>query len=568
MALNPIKIPSKHIYELSNQKVVDNQINKIIIEQKKPEIVYDTQNVFNQTLSKMFFMEDIAQHSEVAVASIAGAAGVMVTYIAYIEVTPIYASVGAVIPRNINNTRIINIITGKDENGNANIKYKVKGKISKGTANGYYNLDNAPNPVTVNAPTNVTLESEDYYNLDDLHELSYPVGSATATFTLTDNSTILEVTAKPTSDNKYYTLNFRVLCGLKINELGGIGSSTEAQLQGDYIEYSPTNVDVSYYGITISLDLQENTLTIGDGVDVYSFDSNELMQTTNSPTVEETYGKILYEYKNGKELATIRCGIEDYYDTDGKLAVSKKGGYFYNNPIEVSLYGNFSVEQTSYNIIVYADNNLGVVDKIYYNDEEATVKNLVYQNNNRWIGTATVIANGVFANLSRTGERVIAYKEQNKYPMLFNLGDTVIPYVYGANHTDKPMSYYFDNSPKEFNVVKQEVIYDGAIWQELSLQEVTKDNGIEALIYIAENEVIEGGGTSVFLEAHLLGGKLQSGNELIYKGEEALVRRYSAADNYWILSCTPNSIFDQNRGRVIWVTIKQSKSESVTAQKE
>lgn len=55
--------------------------------------------------------------------------------------------------------------------------------------------------------------------------------------------------------------------------------------------------------------------------------------------------------------------------------------------------------------------------------------------------------------------------------LCFNIGDIVIPMVYGANGVDKPMSKYKDGSPKKFQVQGVRVFYDGAVWQELTLQE-------------------------------------------------------------------------------------------------
>lgn len=55
--------------------------------------------------------------------------------------------------------------------------------------------------------------------------------------------------------------------------------------------------------------------------------------------------------------------------------------------------------------------------------------------------------------------------------LCFNIGDIVIPMTYGANGVDKPMSKYKDGSPKKFQVQGVRVFYDGAVWQELTLQE-------------------------------------------------------------------------------------------------
>ena len=57
---------------------------------------------------------------------------------------------------------------------------------------------------------------------------------------------------------------------------------------------------------------------------------------------------------------------------------------------------------------------------------------------------------------------------------VFEIGDEVIPMVYGADGVDRPMSRYKDGTQKVFNVVGTKFIYDGAVWQELTLQEKTQ----------------------------------------------------------------------------------------------
>lgn len=57
---------------------------------------------------------------------------------------------------------------------------------------------------------------------------------------------------------------------------------------------------------------------------------------------------------------------------------------------------------------------------------------------------------------------------------VFEIGDEVIPMVFGADGADRPMSRYRDGSDKVFVVVGTKFIYDGAVWQELTLQEKTQ----------------------------------------------------------------------------------------------
>ena len=59
-----------------------------------------------------------------------------------------------------------------------------------------------------------------------------------------------------------------------------------------------------------------------------------------------------------------------------------------------------------------------------------------------------------------------------KTKMLFEQYDEVIPMVIDKNGQDNPMSFYKDGNPKKFKVLSVRPYFDGAVWQELSLQEI------------------------------------------------------------------------------------------------
>lgn len=67
------------------------------------------------------------------------------------------------------------------------------------------------------------------------------------------------------------------------------------------------------------------------------------------------------------------------------------------------------------------------------------------------------------------GNKVIDITTSDK--MMFDIGDEVIPYVYTANGVDVPMSIDKAGNAKVFRVVGTKPYYDGAVWQELTLQE-------------------------------------------------------------------------------------------------
>lgn len=157
-------------------------------------------------------------------------------------------------------------------------------------------------------------------------------------------------------------------------------SGTETSFVGEKLEI---NINGSRFGI----ELNETTSVFGSGNFPYTIEGSEIFQEENTyngkPLNTEITNNLFSSYRNGKETATIRCSIGEYYDENGSLAVS--------------------------------------------------------------------------ANTER---------------MTFANGDIVVPMVFGAKGKDKPMSLKKDGTPKQFRVVGVRIFYDGAVWQEISLQEV------------------------------------------------------------------------------------------------
>ena len=144
----------------------------------------------------------------------------------------------------------------------------------------------------------------------------------------------------------------------------------EIRIKGNFIE---AETIANSYGTKSNLSLQ----------------SNELMQNTttkDSVSIGQYLSQsIITSYKNGKENATIKCSVNNYYNEDGTIAKS-------------------------------------ITD---------TTKSMV-----------------------------------------FEIGDKVIPMIPTPNG-DTAMSKKSDGTAKVFNIVGTDMIYDGAVWQTITLQEVT-----------------------------------------------------------------------------------------------
>lgn len=411
-----IIIPSKHIYSKNFDPVIDNNISKTEVNTNKPQIINDTENVYNETVKSGFIDDNRLDNYNSKQYSNA------VNYeqypysaaIAYIDCVPNYVTKTYHIPKQRGNSFVTKLFTKTDENGNANIKCSLSGNIEKGnltaestivTPQGHPFNDSKKVEFNLNynsiVKNIITAENNVSYNLDDIENLlkndfrhQYPYNSdiyytVSANITLPQKTDIFNAIA--CEYDNYYSITFSVLSGIVVRKLEGInkysnpwgGKTVDFPLTGTYEEYIPTQIDISFYGNTIKLDLQDKTINIGNGNKTYSFEGNELIQTTNIPSIESKYQSVIDSWKNGKQTAVITCPIANYYDENG------------NKVIDTSVSGK----------------------------------------------------------------------------MLFQEGDIVIPYTY-TNQGDKPISYNKDFTPKQFTVIGTKISKKQGVTQELTLQEV------------------------------------------------------------------------------------------------
>ena len=68
---------------------------------------------------------------------------------------------------------------------------------------------------------------------------------------------------------------------------------------------------------------EQTSKRIGNGEKTFAISANSLIQGTNT-NLEKFANDILANYGKGKETITIRCSIGEYYDDNGKLAISSK----------------------------------------------------------------------------------------------------------------------------------------------------------------------------------------------------------------------------------------------------
>lgn len=494
-----IVIPSKHIYSKSFDPVVDNNIDRVEANSIKPSTIYDYNTiVYNADFTDLglYLPDNYDLKADNKSAHQTPATQPEMYYyaeaISFVNIRPAYTTVSIKIPKNQNN-KLINKIYDKE-----NIKYSLV--LDEKTT--------VPISVTVNIssndgkPTNSNISYAGFnWNYDDRQtaqiagielkdylSVSNPVTvpeanatlvqgvTATASKTLSNQENISSIYATLNAqDDTWDLLNLKILTAVYVERAeenkyikssDGYLLSKTRTLSGTAEIYQAKKLSITIYGDTINLDLQDETKIIGDGNKVFSFDGNELIQTTNTPSIESKYQGIVDKWKNGKQTAVISCPIADYYST-----LNKSECYVTVQLMSVSIIAGKP------NLYTFNANNLNI-GKVNAGD---TLKGDGY-----YVAVLSVDVkyNSFYANVTKTTAEppkytnITLFNETLYTPinissgrMLFQEGDIVIPYTY-TNKGDKPLSYNKDFTPKQFKVVGTKISKRQGGMQELTLQEV------------------------------------------------------------------------------------------------
>ncbi len=408
-----IVIPSKNIYSINFDPVIDNQIDKVEFTEKQASIVESQEEVAKQTITNFvdgnpFTIEKLNGFND---GSNINATYIQVTDIKY---TP---TITINIDKKQNNKLIKSLFTGVDGNGNSNISYELFGDVQKGQAyiellvrgggnnltivkrmtNGYSGEMNAQDTTYSFSINNSHKYKNKMEFLPSFKTVSTPSNNDLSTEIEIDGGTLFS--AKTVEMEEQFSISFNLLVGFTLykamltytNMEGSnyrlVTINPPSTLNTKYYphseKYVAKKVNITINGTVLSLNLEDDTIQKGSGNKVFSFDGNELIQTTNTPTQESKYQEIIDKWKNGKQTAVMSCPIADYYDENG----------------------------------------------------------------NKVIDTST------------------------STKMLFDIGDIVIPYTY-TNQGDKPVAYNKDFTPKQFKVVGTKISKNQGGTQELTLQEV------------------------------------------------------------------------------------------------
>lgn len=430
-----IKIPSANIYQKENNKIVTNSIKKVFSttkssynEEKLRTNVYsletnlNEQSVYSEQNSKRAYYDYRAS-------SYGGTVGGSKYYFAISSTEVLTKSVK--IPRfglkkYFKNGKIQKIYTGVKDDKSTNIYVNITYDVEEEDAeqkitskSNYWSTTTEQKELTEN---NADFGAVSYNKVSQgttINEVPTTLFDRTSAFLCLENIATVDSASADSSirmyvkddiaDEEIITWNrdtleyefkdfyvavyFQTLTMSAVYESIGVTAVVppkELTLKGKRTTYKPKKMEINIYGDTYEIKFRDEKISVGTGEPSITMDGNELFQsssfvkedTGDKNAVNYFFEKIVDNYEEGKETATIRCSISNYYDENGKKAI---------------------------NI--------------------------------------------------------------NSNKLSFDIGDEVIPFVYNENGVDIPMSKYSDGSPKKFIVCKLKYIYDGAVWQELTLRE-------------------------------------------------------------------------------------------------
>lgn len=570
-----IIIPSKHIYEKQNQKVIDNVIDRIEVKAQEvlPDNQYET-SVYNNTLTTMQngssyvgegFTVSYKTKNNPNPSSNEDVQYYATLLVGYQNITAITKKFEFYIPKETSEDHIITKLQDfseeiENEDGTKNTipKINFSATANKYVGTGGVNVEIGSSLSSLHGD-NVTITERlerDFSKSTPVLERvvvtdlsieinrkaggvgSYPLVSQDGwswvyggDLPAQKNGTI---SVEISEDTNGYNVKTEIVCGAYLDNFtasemaGGYDNSSpfdEAQeLRGECIWYDTVGVEFTVYGNTVGINLKDKTVYINGETSkkVHSVEGNELLQTSNiysGASVSATgkmYGDTQRQYANGKETATITCPIANYDDD--------VTGNVLDAPYVTQKDGTFKVNQKIYGIILQAyedkgggtfswikhittmqkiytagklyftfqytntlvDSNLNVRNfdalclRFYIQGNDTLVCGVRFDTENLRHGETYTVTVDIMKTTDtefecrnfHVWEKSVSVDNSTE-KMHFDIGDKVVPMVFGEYGVDKPMSKYNNGQPKVFEVLGRKFSYDGEPLQILELQEVT-----------------------------------------------------------------------------------------------
>jgi hypothetical protein len=489
-----IKIPSRNIYEKDNDKIRDNKIDRIEVGafEIKPDNDYET-TVYNEdilTIQNIETEEQINDNSDIGSVSEEQGGEFPGRYYAVVLIDNknTYVEGSFQIPKVKDNHYISRLYYEENEKKEIaisihSIKTAQSSRVSYIIPE-YNNGQQAPYFSQKTYGDNISQEEQmGFIDLPFVIEENHK-GANAKVESLKDNSSI---TVTYNEEEDKYFVNYKILSRVDISYFKGNGyrswlEELNIPCTGEKITYIADKIELTFYGNTIGIDLQDKTIYVPnqEGSKPFSVEGNELIQVSNytkAPTSE-----IITTTGVSSSRLDFTASAND------QLMPSQITILFWNNDIignNIKVELNDGVETPEIYEFASVGREITIFREPYQLDFEKTIITVSYPKRMemdmiqynfsktqahyaKGKETATIRCS-ISDYYDENGEKVIATNNSNK--MAFDIYDEVIPYSYGADGSDKPLSRHKDGSPKTFVVLGTRIFYDGAVWQELTLQE-------------------------------------------------------------------------------------------------
>jgi hypothetical protein len=472
-----ILIPSKNIYNISdNNKVLDNKITLVSTETnlRTPNNQYSSVVVQENVVPPTPTFTDTNENDHEWQAGLSG--GSWYYACAYQKDYAHFFRTQIVVPTEIENGYI-----DKLYNANGNIveytlygdiyEEPIKSSVYLSSQNANFQNDGIMRPIEVDG-VRKTIQSDKTIDLSQMPfvtSIQNPytndvIVTATARGLNNSNNIVAKI------ENGNLVIDLYCFASLQSDSLKGVdtGTSTslpDVEIKGTRTYYEIKQIQLTVFGNTIGIKFENSLNTYGISNNTpFHLNKNELFQ--RPALSEEIANSILSEYKNGKETAVIKCSIGEYYDDIGDLRISTKNKKYEISESDITYDTDGA---TSITFSITRDNVFPFDILIDY-----TVDTWEYPERRtalipKFSSSVTETIDGDNQESLLSVDRVYT---QDTIPMTFVEGDAVIPHIMGANGYDEPISAYNNGEAKLFKVVGTNIYYDGAVWQELTLQEV------------------------------------------------------------------------------------------------
>lgn len=417
-----IIIPSKKIYKLKNPKIIDNIANYIDVGVTKISPNNGHRVAISQTQHTGFSLNSVGGDSSQKDVGVGATRGMGTTlpaqtwgvFSACLYTQYKNSNFDILIPIEQENALVSQVITGDDKSGNHEIGIQLYGTIQKGKAQGTFNYENKYAELVLSKDGTLSFDSY----TEEVEKNAINIPSETTHTYIHNISGIADVEENISATSK-----------ATLYDTSNLSRATASIVKIDDKEYYSlsliinTGVTVTKLGRAVILDAiaDKGQITLSGEYERYIASDVQITVLGNTLDIKLENGTATYTYgKANKPYSTHRNELV------------QQGAKTLNKELSQSISDE-----------IHQQYSLG--------KEKATI---------------TCAIGDYF---DEDGLLIISTKNEDR--MYFENGDIVVPMRYNVGGADEPLSKHTDGSAKKFAVVGNRIYYDGAVWQELYLQE-------------------------------------------------------------------------------------------------